>query len=160
MIEFFETYSFNDIVLFAILAFLAIKEFIGWTDWGKEKWNERIAAALHSKEDKKELESLKKKVDAQDNALIQIGEKLDDIQSELKSQHEVDVEQLRYSIISLCEEAINLKSGDFPENKMNTLRGLYSKYDGVFHQNGYVHDAYADVCRIYNFNGKRKENHI
>lgn len=157
MVELLQTYTFNDIAVFAILVFLAVKELIGWTDWGKEKWNERISAAVHSKEEEKELTVLKKQVEAQENTLIQIGEKLDDIQSELEVQREVDVEQLRYSIISLCEEAINLKSGDFPENKMNTLRGLYSKYDGAFHKNGYVHDAYEDVCSIYNFNGTRKD---
>ena len=77
------------------------------------------------------------KVIAQHNeAFAEIREQLKCIFEALNEQREVNLKQVRHTIVHACEDA--LEGGELSTNKLQSLEEMYDEYTNVFHGNGYV----------------------
>lgn len=76
------------------------------------------------------------KLQKHDEWMASLDERLATIQDALKVQSEVNLKQLRYQIVHICEESIN--AGYISAGKLKLLEELNEEYTSVFHANGYV----------------------
>ena len=82
--------------------------------------------------DKKESETIQK----HEKVLAEVNESLKEIKFSLEEQKAVNLRQLRYSIVSLCDDAI--ADGKISAGKLKALEEMYDEYVNIFHGNGYV----------------------
>lgn len=83
-------------------------------------------------ENKKQAETI-----AQHEEMLQkISESLVKIENSLEQQKEVNLKQIRYSIVHTCDEA--LESGFITAGKFKSMLEMYEEYTEIFHGNGYV----------------------
>lgn len=68
--------------------------------------------------------------------LKEIEVSLQSIQKSLNEQKEVNLKQVRHTIVHTCEDAI--EKGEISINKLRSLEEMYDEYVDVFHGNGYV----------------------
>ena len=78
----------------------------------------------------------KQKIDEYGEALLEIRANMADMKSKLDEQSHVNLKQVRYSIIQICDNA--LADGQISAWKLRLLTELYDEYIGVFHANGYI----------------------
>lgn len=71
-----------------------------------------------------------------DNTLREIEKSLQSINKSLEEQKEVNLKQIRHTIVHTCEEA--LEKGEISINKLRSLEEMYEEYVEIFHGNGYV----------------------
>ena len=71
-----------------------------------------------------------------DNTLKEIDSALQEIKESLIQQKEVNLKQLRYTIVHICEDAI--EKGKISTNKLRVLEEMYDEYVEIFNGNGYV----------------------
>ena len=78
----------------------------------------------------------KQKIDEYGEALLEIRANMADMKDKLDEQSHVNLKQVRYSIIQICDNA--LADGQISAWKLRLLTELYDEYIGVFHANGYI----------------------
>ena len=88
------------------------------------------------KEAKDKDEKQQKIIEEHDNTLKEIEQCLEDIKQSLSEQKDVNLKQLRHTIVHTCEDA--LEKGKISINKLRSLEEMYEEYTDVFHANSYV----------------------
>ena len=81
-----------------------------------------------------------------DSTLKDIEKTLLEIKDSLNEQKEVNLKQLRHTIVHTCEEA--LEKGEISINKLRSLEEMYEEYVDVFHGNGYVKTLVYKVRKL------------
>lgn len=107
------------------------------------------------KEAKDKDEVLQKVIADHDNTLREIQSSLDSIKLSLEEQKEVNLKQVRYTIVHTCEEA--LEKGEISINKLRSLEEMYEEYVDIFHGNGYVKTLMTRVRKEAKIVGKADE---
>ena len=98
------------------------------------------------KEAKDKTEKQKTVIQSHDNTLKEIEKALLEIKDSLNEQKEVNLKQIRHTIIHTCEEA--LEKGEISINKLRSLEEMYEEYVDVFHGNGYVKTLVYKVRKL------------
>lgn len=75
-------------------------------------------------------------IETHDKTLNEIKDSLQDIKNSLNEQKDVNLKQLRHTIVQTCEDC--LEKGEISINRLRSLEEMYSEYVEVFHANGYV----------------------
>lgn len=75
-------------------------------------------------------------IENHDNTLKEINDTLKTIQKSLNEQKDVNLKQIRHTIVHTCEDAI--EKGEISINKLRSLEEMYDEYVEIFHGNGYV----------------------
>ena len=122
------------IVIFAIIATLCtvtIKLYKVFTKYKEMKDND---------ERQKEI------IENHDNTLKDIENTLHEIKDSLDEQKEVNLKQIRHTIVHTCEEA--LERGEISINKLRSLEEMYDEYTQIFHGNGYVKTLVIKVRKL------------
>ena len=88
------------------------------------------------KEAKDKDEKQQQIIEDHDNTLKEIEQCLEDIKQSLSEQKDVNLKQLRHTIVHTCEDA--LEKGKISINKLRSLEEMYEEYTDVFHANSYV----------------------
>lgn len=68
--------------------------------------------------------------------MLKINAMLEKIQLSLDEQRDVNLKQIRHTIVHTCEDA--LERGQISINKLRSLEEMFDEYTGIFHGNGYV----------------------
>lgn len=85
----------------------------------------------------KDKTAKQEEVIAQHNeAFAEIRAQLKSISEALNEQKEVNLKQVRHTIVHTCEDA--LERGEMSINKLQSLEEMYEEYTDLFHGNGYV----------------------
>lgn len=98
------------------------------------------------KEAKDKTEKQKTVIQSHDNTLKEIEKALLEIKDSLNEQKEVNLKQIRHTIVHTCEEA--LEKGEISINKLRSLEEMYEEYVDVFHGNGYVKTLVYKVRKL------------
>lgn len=80
------------------------------------------------------------------NTLREIEKSLQSINKSLEEQKEVNLKQIRHTIVHTCEEA--LEKGEISINKLRSLEEMYEEYVEIFHGNGYVKTLMERVRKL------------
>ena len=75
-------------------------------------------------------------IEGHERILEGINAALSEIKESLEEQKEVNLKQIRHTIVHTCEAA--LERGEISINKLQSLEEMYAEYVDVFHGNGYV----------------------
>lgn len=94
-------------------------------------------------------------IEGHDQTLREIQRALESIQKSLEEQKEVNLKQVRYTIVHTCEEA--LEKGEISINKLRSLEEMYEEYVDIFHGNGYVKTLMTRVRKEAKIVGKADE---
>lgn len=92
--------------------------------------------------DKKQTEI----IESHDETLKAIDDTLQSIQKSLDEQKDVNLKQIRHTIVHTCEDA--LEKGEISINKLRSLEEMYEEYVGIFHGNGYVKTLVMRVRKL------------
>ena len=98
------------------------------------------------KKAKDKNESQETVIKSHDNTLKEIEKALLEIKDSLNEQKEVNLKQIRHTIVHTCEEA--LEKGEISINKLRSLEEMYEEYVDVFHGNGYVKTLIYKVRKL------------
>lgn len=71
-----------------------------------------------------------------DKVLESVNESLSEIKASLEEQKDVNLKQIRHTIVHTCDDAIAL--GYITAGKLKSLEEMFDEYTIVFHGNGYV----------------------
>ena len=107
------------------------------------------------KEAKERDKKQQKVIDEHESALAEICGALKSIQESLDEQKDVNLKQIRHTIVHTCEEAID--RGEISINKLKSLEEMYNEYIEIFHGNGYVKTLVERVRRKIKIVGKIDE---
>lgn len=107
------------------------------------------------KETKDRDETQQALIEGHDETLREIQSALENIQKSLEEQKEVNLKQVRYTIVHTCEEALD--RGEISINKLRSLEEMYEEYIDIFHGNGYVKTLMTRVRKGVNIIGKVDE---
>lgn len=107
------------------------------------------------KEAKDKDENQQRVIESHEKTLKEIGSSLQSIQKALNEQKEVNLKQVRYTIVHTCEEA--LEKGEISINKLRSLEEMYEEYVDIFHGNGYVKTLMTRVRKEVRIVGKIDE---
>lgn len=83
-----------------------------------------------------ENDELKKLVMRHDKCLNNIEISLKSIQHALDDQKDVNLRQVRYTIVHTCDDA--LSAGEISASKFKSLEEMFEEYTTMFQGNGYV----------------------
>ena len=86
--------------------------------------------------DKEQKQETIIETETHDKTLNEIKDSLQDIKNSLNEQKDVNLKQLRHTIVQTCEDC--LEKGEISINRLRSLEEMYSEYVNVFHANGYV----------------------
>lgn len=100
---------------------------------GATKLYEVFAKYKKLKEDNEKQSELLKE---HDETLKQINESLKRINDALDEQKDVNLKQIRHTIVHTCYDAISV--GEIQIGKLKSLEEMYDEYIHVFHGNSYV----------------------
>lgn len=103
---------------------------------------------------KDENNELKQLVQKHDRCLNNIETCLKNIQNSLSEQKEVNLKQVRSTIVHICDEAI--ANNTITAGKLKSLEELYEEYVTLFHGNGYI-KVLVDRVRELQIIGKIEE---
>lgn len=98
------------------------------------------------KEMKDNDERQKEIIENHDNTLKDIENTLHEIKDSLDEQKEVNLKQIRHTIVHTCEEV--LERGEISINKLRSLEEMYDEYVDIFHGNGYVKTLVYKVRKL------------
>lgn len=93
-------------------------------------------------------------IEHHEQTLKEIEMSLRSIQKSLSEQKEVNLKQIRHTIVHTCEDA--LERGEISINKLRSLEEMYGEYVDLFHANGYV-KTLVNRVRGLNIIGKSDE---
>ena len=85
------------------------------------------------KEAKDKTEKQESIIKSHDNTLRDINVTLQEIKESLNEQKDVNLRQIRHTIVHTCEEALD--KGEISINKLRSLEEMYEEYVDVFHGN-------------------------
>lgn len=85
---------------------------------------------------KDENEKQKETIKEHDKLIKDVNDSLAEIKSSLATQTEVNLKQIRHTIVHTCDDA--LSAGAISAGKFKSLEELFEEYTNVFHGNGYV----------------------
>ena len=85
-------------------------------------------------------------INTHEKTLAEIDASLSAIRKSLDEQREVNLKQIRHTIVHTCEEAID--KGEISINKLRSLEEMYDEYVEVFHGNGYVKTLMNKVRKL------------
>ena len=92
--------------------------------------------------DKKQTEV----IENHEKILCEIDKSLKTMNKSLDEQKEVNLKQIRHTIIHTCEDA--LEKGEISINKLRSLEEMYDEYVDIFHGNGYVKTLVMRVRKL------------
>lgn len=95
---------------------------------------------------KDENEERKKLIQKHDQVLGEINESLNKITASLEEQKNVNLKQIRCTIVHTCDDAI--AKGNITAGKLRSLEEMYDEYVNVFHANGYVKTLVTKVRKL------------
>lgn len=121
-------------VIFAIIAFIST---------GTVKTYQLFEKYKKAKDKSESQETV---IQNHDNTLKEIEKSLLEIKDSLNEQKEVNLKQIRHTIVHTCEEA--LEKGEISINKLRSLEEMYEEYVDVFHGNGYVKTLVYKVRKL------------
>lgn len=98
------------------------------------------------KEAKDKNEKQETVMENHDSTLKEIEKTLLEIKNSLDEQKEVNLKQVRHTIVHTCEEA--LEKGEISINKLRSLEEMYEEYVEIFHGNGYVKTLVYKVRKL------------
>ena len=98
------------------------------------------------KEAKDKNEKQEAVIENHDSTLKEIEKTLLEIKNSLDEQKEVNLKQVRHTIVHTCEEA--LEKGEISINKLRSLEEMYEEYVEIFHGNGYVKTLVYKVRKL------------
>lgn len=98
------------------------------------------------KEAKDKDEKQQKIIESHDETLKEIEKSLTAIQKSLAEQKEVNLKQIRHTIVHTCEDALD--KGEISINKLRSLEEMYDEYVEIFHGNGYVKTLVTRVRKL------------
>ena len=98
------------------------------------------------KEAKDKDEKQQKIIESHDDTLREIEKSLSAIQKSLEEQKEVNLKQIRHTIVHTCEDALD--KGEITINKLRSLEEMYDEYVEIFHGNGYVKTLVMRVRKL------------
>ena len=78
--------------------------------------------------------------------LRDIDSTLQEIKKSLDEQKEVNLKQIRHTIVHTCEDALD--KGEISINKLRSLEEMYDEYVEIFHGNGYVKTLISRVRKL------------
>lgn len=96
-----------------------------------------------AKDREQEQEGIIKNHDA---TLRDIDKTLREIKVSLEEQKEVNLKQIRHTIVHTCEDALD--KGEISINKLRSLEEMYDEYVKIFHGNGYVKTLVMRVRKL------------
>lgn len=82
------------------------------------------------------IEEAMKVIESHEGMLKEYRASLDAISKSLEEQKDVNLKQIRHTIVHTCEDA--LERGEISINKLRSLEEMYQEYTDVFHGNSYV----------------------
>lgn len=85
---------------------------------------------------KEENKRQKELLEEHDRMLGEIDESLKSIKDSLAEQKQVNLKQIRHTIVHTCDDA--LSAGSISIGKLKSLEEMYEEYRDVFNGNGYV----------------------
>lgn len=98
-------------------------------------------------EEAKDKEQKQEKIiESHDKTLRDIDGTLKEIKKSLDEQKEVNLKQIRHTIVHTCEDALD--KGEISINKLRSLEEMYNEYVEIFHGNGYVKTLVTRVRRL------------
>ena len=89
-----------------------------------------------------------------DRALDDFRNSLERIESKLEEQKDVNMKQIRYTIVHTCDDAI--ADGYISAGKLKSLEEMFEEYTNVFNGNGYV-KVLVEKTRLLPVRGKLDE---
>lgn len=95
---------------------------------------------------KDENDNFHKLVEGHNEELKLIKDALGDIQKSLGEQKDVNLKQIRHSLVDACEQAIS--DNHITINKLKSLEELFEEYTDIFHGNGYVKTLMIKVRKL------------
>ena len=98
------------------------------------------------KEAKDKDEKQQKVIESHDETLKEIEKSLIAIQKSLAEQKEVNLKQIRHTIVHTCEDALD--RGEISINKLQSLEEMFDEYTDIFHANGYVKTLVMRVRKL------------
>lgn len=98
------------------------------------------------KEVKDKNEKQEKIIEVHEKTIEEIGKALTEIKKSLDEQKEVNLKQIRHTIVHTCEDALD--KGEISINKLRSLEEIYDEYIEIFHGNGYVKTLVARVREL------------
>lgn len=98
------------------------------------------------KEVKDKNEKQEKIIEVHEKTIEEIGKALTEIKKSLDEQKEVNLKQIRHTIVHTCEDALD--KGEISINKLRSLEEMYDEYIEIFHGNGYVKTLVARVIEL------------
>lgn len=98
------------------------------------------------KEAKDREQKQEKIIESHDKTLRDIDDTLKEIKKSLDEQKEVNLKQIRHTIVHTCEDALD--KGEISINKLRSLEEMYDEYVEVFHGNGYVKTLVTRVRKL------------
>lgn len=98
------------------------------------------------KEAKDKDEKQQKIIESHDDTLKEIEKSLLEIKKSLDEQKEVNLKQIRHTIVHTCEDALD--KGEISINKLRSLEEMYDEYVEIFHGNGYVKTLVTRVRKL------------
>lgn len=91
-------------------------------------------------------EKQEKIIEVHEKTIEEIGKALTEIKKSLDEQKEVNLKQIRHTIVHTCEDALD--KGEISINKLRSLEEMYDEYIEIFHGNGYVKTLVARVREL------------
>lgn len=85
-------------------------------------------------------------IKSHDTTLKEIDATLQEIRKSLDEQKDVNLKQIRHTIVHTCEDAID--RGEISINKFRSLEEMYEEYTDIFHGNGYVKTLVEKVRQL------------
>ncbi len=98
------------------------------------------------REAKDKNEKQEKIIESHETTLKEIDKTLQEIKKSLEEQKDVNLKQVRHTIVHTCEDALD--RGEISINKLRSLEEMYEEYIDIFHGNGYVKTLVEKVRQL------------
>lgn len=104
----------------------------------------KVFAKYREAKDKNEKQE--KVIESHETTLKEIDKTLQEIKKSLEEQKDVNLKQVRHTIVHTCEDALD--RGEISINKLRSLEEMYEEYIDIFHGNGYVKTLVEKVRQL------------
>lgn len=104
------------------------------------------AAKDKDENQERKITAQEEKLREHEDAFKEIKEELVKINKSLNEQKEVNLKQIRHTIVHTCEDALD--KGVISINKLKSLEEMYEEYVDLFHGNGYVKTLVTRVRKL------------
>jgi len=85
-------------------------------------------------------------LDKHEKTFEEIRDSLAQIKESLNVQKDVNLKQVRHTIVHTCEDALD--KGEISINKLKSLEEMFEEYTDIFHGNGYVKTLVSRVRKL------------